>query len=74
METLFLTDEEVARLTGSQQAATQERILVDEMGLRAFRNRAGRVMVTREALIRWQLGEKPATKEKREPTLRLRTN
>ncbi len=65
---MFLTDEELAALTGSPQPATQERVL-REWGLNVTRNRANKVMLTREALTRHQLGQKTETKA--EPKLRL---
>lgn len=67
---MFLTETEVAALTGATQPATQERIL-REWGLTVYRSRTNKVMVSREAVIRWQLGERPAATHKREPVLRL---
>lgn len=67
---MFLTEQEVADLTGATQPAAQERILWG-WGLTVHRSRANRVMVSREALVRWQLGERPEG-SKREPRLRLR--
>lgn len=71
-ESPFLTDAEVERLTGSAQPATQARVLAD-MGLVVRPNRANRVIVAREAIVRLQLGERPEGR-KREPRLRLRTS
>lgn len=67
---MFLTDSELRELTGAIQPATQERIL-REWGLTVFRSRTNRVMVSREAVVRWQLGER-TDKVKREPVLRMR--
>lgn len=66
---MFLSAQEVADLTGATQPATQERIL-REWGLTVYRSRANKVVVSREAVVRWQLGEKP-DKARREPVLRL---
>ncbi|MHB1176528.1 MAG: DUF4224 domain-containing protein [Sulfuriferula sp.] len=65
---LFLTDEELTALTGSPQPATQERVL-REWGLNVTRNRVNKIMLTREALTRHQLGLKTETRI--EPKLRL---
>lgn len=64
----FLTEEELIDFTGAAQPATQERVL-QEMGLNVKRNRLNRVKLAREALIRFQLGEK--VKMEKEPELRL---
>lgn len=66
---MFLSAQEVADLTGATQPATQERIL-REWGLTVYRSRANKVVVSREAVVRWQLGKKP-DKARREPVLRL---
>lgn len=66
---MFLTPDELRDLTGLEQPAAQERLL-RSWGLSVFRNRANRVMLAKEALTRWQLGER-MTKEK-EPQLRLK--
>ena len=63
----ILSEEEIRRITGSNQPAAQERAFA-EMGIRAHRNRLNQVIVAREALIRWQLGERT---QKREPVLRV---
>lgn len=55
---VFLSPEELADLTSLEQPAAQERLL-RSWGLTVFRNRANRVMLSREALVRWQLGERP---------------
>lgn len=68
---MFLSDAEVSDLTGATQPAAQERIL-REWGLTVYRSRANKVMVSREAVVRWQLGERPE-KARREPVLRLGT-
>lgn len=74
METLlFLSEQEIRELTGSTQRATQFKRLV-EMGLHPLRANGGPVMLAREALIRWQLGERPERQSRREPQLRIRTN
>ncbi|MHB1667359.1 DUF4224 domain-containing protein [Thiomonas sp.] len=59
MSALFLTNAEMAELTGLSQSSAQERWLLAR-GLRASRNRAGRVMLTRDALVQWQSGRVPA--------------
>ena len=66
---MFLTPEELHDLTGLVKPAAQERLL-RSWGISVFRNRANRVMLSREALTRWQLGEKIASTS--EPQLRLR--
>lgn len=67
---MFLDPDEIATLTGSSQPAAQERIL-REWGLNVTRNRLNRVMLSREAYVRWQLGERATVK--REPVLRLQS-
>lgn len=69
LETMFCTAAEIEHLTGSPQPAAQERIL-REWGLTVTRNRLNRVILTRDALVRWQLGERPE-KAKKEPVLRI---
>jgi len=66
----FLTPAEVALLTGLEQPAAQERLL-RAWGLTVFRNRANRIMLSREALVRWQLGERPE-KARKQPQVKLR--
>lgn len=65
----LLTPAEIQAITGSPQPATQEKRLRDA-GLNPLRVNGGPVILMREALIRWNLGEKP-TKVKHEPTLRI---
>lgn len=65
---MFLTPDELHDLTGLVNPAAQERLL-RSWGISVFRNRANRVMLSREALTRWQLGERISTKS--EPKLRL---
>jgi len=67
---MFLTESEIIEATGCTQPAAQERWFRDR-GLNVHRNRTNEVRVSREAYVRWQLGEKP-TKASHEPTLRLR--
>lgn len=66
---MFLTESELADLTGATQPAAQERIL-REWGLTVYRSRANKVMVSREAVIRWQLGER-SVRAGREPVVRM---
>lgn len=61
-------DDEIKAITGLDQPAAQERWL-NEKGLRAFRNRDNKVVLSREAFIRWQLGDKV---KQAEPEPRLR--
>jgi hypothetical protein len=55
---MFLTQEEIREATGLEQPSAQERLL-RSWGLTVFRNRANKVMLAREAYVRWQLGERP---------------
>lgn len=65
---MFLTDAELAELTGLRQPAAQARTL-REWGLTVYLSKANRVMVSREALVRWQLGER--SQVAREPVLKM---
>jgi hypothetical protein len=67
MSDIFDPDE-IEAITGLTQPAAQEEFLVS-MGLRAFRNKANRVVLAREVFCRWQLGAKVQT-EQHEPQLR----
>ena len=67
---LHLTEAEVIEATGCSQPAAQERWFRDR-GLMVHRNQRNEVKVALEAYVRWQLGEKPVDKNKREPQLRL---
>jgi hypothetical protein len=67
--TLFLTQDELLELTGLEQPAAQERLL-RSWGLTVLRNRANRVVLTRDALTQWQLGVR--MHQEKEPKLRLR--
>lgn len=64
----FLTPEEVADLTGAKMPSIQSKVLRD-MGLNVWPNRQNKVKVSREALIRCQLGQREQVK--REPAVRL---
>lgn len=66
---LFLEPDEIKDLTGLEQPAAQERVL-RAWGLTVFRNRANRIMLSREALVRWQLGERPERAD-RAPQVKL---
>ena len=66
---LFLTEQEVIELTGSQQRGKQLEVL-EAHGIRPIYNRK-RLIVAREALIRYMLNEKPAAAEKRRPAPKL---
>lgn len=66
----FLTDEELRELTGLEQPAAQERLL-RSWGLSVYRNRANKVKLSREALARWQLGERASSGKPAEPRLRF---
>lgn len=68
---MFLTPDELRDLTGCVKPASQERRL-REMGLTVHRNAANRVMLAREALVRWQLGERGDKRPAKEPQVRLR--
>ena len=57
----IFSEDELRQITGHDQPAAQERLLVS-MGLRVFRNAANRVILSREAFVRWQLGENLSTK------------
>lgn len=67
---LHLTEAEVIEATGCTQPAAQERWF-RKRGLNVSRNNGNKVKVSREAYVRWQLGEKLA-KAPREPMLRLK--
>jgi len=66
---MFLSQSEIIQLTGATQPAAQERILRG-WGLMVRRSNANRVMLTAEALTRWQLGDR--VKAESEPKLRIR--
>jgi hypothetical protein len=66
---MFLSQSELVELTGSTQPAAQERILRG-WGLMVRRSNANRVMLSAEALTRWQIGER--VKAASEPKLRLK--
>lgn len=68
----LLTPAEIEKITGSPQPATQEKRL-REAGLNPLRVNGGPVILMREALTRWNLGEK-ASKVKAEPTMRIGNN
>jgi len=68
----LLTVQEIEDITGSPQPATQFKRLRD-VGLNPLRVNGGRVILSREALTRWNLGEKPS-KVKAEPTMRIGNN
>jgi len=70
---MFLTQAEIAELTGLTQPAAQERAL-QEMGLTAWRNPANRVILAREALVRWQLGERTSQRAVKEPQVKIRSH
>lgn len=53
----LLTSDEIEKITGSTQPATQEKRL-RAAGLNPLRVNGGPVILTREALTRWNLGEK----------------
>ncbi len=59
----ILEPSEIETITGLDQPAAQERLL-RKLGLAVFRNKANKVILTREALVRWQLGERPGRKTK----------
>lgn len=59
----ILEASEIEAITGLDQPAAQERLL-RKLGLAVFRNKANKVILTREALVRWQLGERPERKAK----------
>lgn len=64
----FLTPEEVADLTGAKMPSIQAEVLRD-MGLNVWPNRQNKVKVSREALIRCQIGMRETVQ--REPVVRL---
>jgi hypothetical protein len=66
---LFLTEQEVIETTGARRRATQKERL-ERLGIRAIDN-GKRLLVAREALIRYMLNEKSAAAEKVRPTPRL---
>ena len=59
----ILSQAEIQARTGLKQPAAQEKLL-REWGLVVFRNRANQVILSREAFIRWQLGERPPRQDK----------
>jgi hypothetical protein len=59
----ILPQEEIQEMTGLTQPAAQEKLL-RAWGLVVFRNRANKVILSREAFIRWQLGERAQRAEK----------
>lgn len=65
----LLSEAEIRRITGRERPATQERFFVEKLGIRAHRNGLNEVIVSREAYVRWQLGERPAAAKPR-PRLR----
>lgn len=67
---MFLTEAEVIEATGCTQPAAQARWF-QKRGLNVHRNKANVVQVSREAYVRWQLGEMSET-GRREPVMRLR--
>ena len=68
---LFLTAAEIVSLTGATQPAAQERIIIQDLGLYAHRNRNNEVKLAREALIRKQLGVSLQNTAAAEPELVL---
>lgn len=60
---------ELKQLTGLEQPAAQERLL-RSWGLNVFRNKANRVMLSKEAYRQHQLGVK--AQQNKEPKVRLR--
>lgn len=68
---LFLTEAEIVSLTGATQPAAQERIIIQDLGLYAYRNRNNEVKLAREALIRKQLGASAQNTAAAEPELML---
>ena len=68
---LFLSEAEIVSLTGATQPAAQERIIIQELGLYAYRNRNNEVKLAREAQIRKQLGASAQTTAAAEPELML---
>lgn len=63
-----MSEAEIKSITGLDQPAAQEQMLT-AMGLRVFRNRANKVVLIREAFVRWQLGDKVQAPQN-EPKLR----
>lgn len=66
----FLDEAEIVELTGLEQPAAQERLL-RAWGLIVFRNKANKVKLSREALVRLQLGERPE-RARKDPQVKLR--
>lgn len=67
---MYLSEDELIEATGCTQPAAQERWFT-KRGLNVHRSRTNKLRVSREAYVRWQLGEKLA-KAPREPMLRLK--
>lgn len=67
MDDNFLTQAELIALTGAQRASLQAEVL-RAMGLNVWPNRAGKIMLAREALVRCQLG----SEERVEPEPKVR--
>lgn len=66
---MHLSEAEVIEATGCTQPAAQERWFTTR-GLNVHRSRDNKVRVSREAYVRWQLGEKPV-RAGRDPVMRM---
>lgn len=69
----FFSPEEIKEITGLELPSSQEKFL-KKLGLNVTRNKANRVILSRDAFLQFQLGNSNRDKSTREPKLKLKTN